>query len=475
MQPTTTKQHPQGAAAQAAPSSDGRKIVMLQLEAKGFVELGIDKLLDLAQERASVNALLLDTFWFSSTEGGYMGTTDARYYEDIGVNPKDLWKAGSGGVDILRSLAEPAKKRNITRTSIIKDMLPDDLPGGEKLREVDFNGARAETSCKNNPYYRNLVLGAVEDAIRSYDVDGILYMAERQGAFADTLGMRFRGKQRGLPGSRTCFCEFCRAKAEKQGIRVSRAKAAFEELEKFTAAGRKRKRPVDGYYVTLWRLMLRHPELLAWEHLWHEGFRELLQLISQKVKAVRPSVLFGSHIWPNHSMNPVLRAEQDLSQFTPYHDFLKVPMYHNCGGPRMASYIESVGETVWGDVPPDELLQFHYRILNYDEAPYPAVRKAGLYRSFVYRESKRAVDGARGSRTLILPGIDIDIPISKLDVGGADPADVPRCSRANTKSIVIQAFKAGVHGIVISREFKEMNLENLSGVGDAVREMRLST
>jgi hypothetical protein len=27
---------------------------------------------------------------------------------------------------------------------------------------------------------------------------------------------------------------------------------------------------VDGYYVTLWRLMLRYPELLAWENLWHD-------------------------------------------------------------------------------------------------------------------------------------------------------------------------------------------------------------
>jgi hypothetical protein len=448
---------------------------MLQLDAQGFIDTGIEKLLDIAQERASVNALLLDSLWFSRTGGGYMGTTDTQFYKDIGIDPGDLWQAKAGGVDVLRSLADPTKKRNITRTSVIKDMLPEKLRGGEKLREVDFNGVRAETTCKNNPYYRNLVLGAVEDLIRSYGVDGILYMAERQGAFTDTLGLRFRGKERGLPGSRTCFCEFCRAKAARLGIRFERAKTAFEELERFTAAGRKRNRPPDGYYVALWRLMLRYPELLMWEHLWHEGFRELLQLLYRKVKAVRSNVLFGSHIWPNHSMNPIFRAEQDLPTLTPYHDFLKVPMYHNCGGARMVSYINSVSETVWGDVPPDELLQFHYRVLDYDEVPYRELRKTGLYRSFVYREAKRAMEGVRGSKTLVLPGIEIDIPILRADLDGANASQVARCTRANTSSIVTQALKAGVHGIVISREFTEMQLENLSGVRDAIRQLGVRT
>ncbi len=251
-------------------------------------------------------------------------------------------------------------------------------------------------------------------------------------------------------------------------------KAGFEELEKFVSAGRARKRPADGYYVTLWRLMLRYPELLMWEHLWHESFRELLRLLHGKVKAVRPGVQFGSHIWPNHSMNPVFRAEQDLSEMAAYHDFIKVPLYYNCGGPRMASYIESVSETVWGDVPPDELLQYHYRVLNYDEAPYKDVRRAGLYRSFVYRESKRAMDGARGTAVSILPGIEIDIPLMRADLAGA-PSEVARCTRKGVKDVVKQAFRAGVPGIIISREYTEMHPENFSGVGDAIRELGLKT
>jgi hypothetical protein len=458
----------------AIPAPD-RKLVILQLDAEGFVKQGIAKLLDSVRQRAGVNGLLLDTFWFSRNAGGYMGAIHRQFYKDVGMKLSDLWSPDPKSMDVLAALAGPAGERQMTRTSILKDMLPDDLPGRDKLCERDFNGARAETTCKNNPFYRNLILGAVEDAIRSYDVDGILYMAERQGPFTDTLGMRFRGKERGRAGSRTCFCEFCRAKGEKLGIRFDRVIAGFEELERFVSNGRARKRPADGCYVALWRLMLRYPELLMWEHLWHDSFRELLRLIHAKVKAVRPSVQFGSHIWPNHSMNPVFRAEQDLAAMAPYHDFIKFPLYYNCGGARMASYIDSVSETIWGDLPPDELLAYHYRLLNYDEVPYRDVRQAGLYRSYVYRESKRAMEGAAGTSVKMLPGLEIDIPVLRSDLAGAPAAAVARCTRQGVRDVVKQAFRAGVPGVILSREYTEMKPDNLSGVGDAIRDLGLKT
>lgn len=53
-------------------------------------------------------------------------------------------------------------------------------------------------------------------------------------------------------------------------------------------------------------------------------------------------------------------------------------MYSNAGGPRMGSYIDSVSQTMFGDLPPEEVLQFHYRVMNYDEAPLGDVRHVGL-------------------------------------------------------------------------------------------------
>jgi hypothetical protein len=370
--------------------------------------------------------------------------------------------------DILAAVAAAARRRGLRVFATVKDDVPETLPGREALLERDFNGQQAGTTCKNNPAYRELLAGVIDDLIRSYQVEGIMYMAERQGAFADTLGLRFRGIERGLPGSRTCFCGVCRAKATALGIRYDRVLGGFGELEQFVAAGRARRRPTEGFYVTLWRLMFRYPELLRWEHFWYEGLRELTRSLYAQVKSASPAVLFGSHIWPNMNMSPLIRAEQGISELTPYHDFLKVAMYHNCGGPRMASYIESVSQTAWGDVPPDELLQFHYRVMGDEEVPYPQVRRTGLKRDFVARETRRVVEGARGSRTQILAGIDVDIPVLKADLGASPPAEASRSTRQDIRAAVRQAFQAGAHGIVVSREYTEMQLDNLSGVGDAI-------
>jgi hypothetical protein len=310
--------------------------------------------------------------------------------------------------------------------------------------------------------------------IRSYNVDGIMYIAERQGPFMDTLGLRFRGVQRGLPGNRTCFCPHCREAAKQRGINVDRAIQGFEELAAFTAAGRAGRRPIDGYFVTLWRLMLRHPELIAWEHMWHEGLREVYQMLHRTIKDVRASVLYGMHVWPNINMNPLLSAEHDFSELGHYNDFIKLSVYSNCGGPRMGGYIDSVSQTMYGDLPPEEVLQFHYRVMNYDEAPLDRVRQAGLKHDFVLRESKRAMAGVRGTKALLLPGIDIDIPTS-IETRMTGLSNPSITTRADVRRAVSQAFEAGVPGIVISRQYSEMKLDNLSGVGDAIKALGLTT
>jgi hypothetical protein len=483
------------APARAASSGGDRKMIVLQLDTIGPADDGVERVLDEAQQRASANVILVDSLWFasdvspaglarSSTRGhvrdpqskllgGRMGFMRPEYYRETGLDLQTLAPA-RGVPDILAELSAGARKRGMRVIAIIKDD-PPRVAGHERMLEYDFDGQRANTSCKNNPLYRRLLTGTMEDLIRSYDVDGIMYMAERQGPFSDTLGLRFRGKERGRPGSRTCFCPHCRETAQQRGINFVRAREGFEELAKFTAEGRAGRRPRDGYYVTLWRLMLRHPELLAWEHMWHDNLRAVYRLLHQTIKDVRATVLYGMHVWPNISMNPLLSAEHDFAELGQYHDFIKMSVYSNAGGPRMASYVESVGETMFGDLPPEEVLEFHYRVLNYDEAPWSRVRQTGLKNDFVYRQSKRAIDGARGTKAKILPGLDVDIPVMRLDMGAAPLSEAPATTRAGVKDIVMQAFRAGAPGIVISREYTEMKLDNLSGVGDALRELGIKT
>jgi hypothetical protein len=472
-----------------------RPVVGIQLGAVSLVDEGTETVLDILEQRAAVNTIFPAVFSYSSGtagrqlrghpfpghgkqdgsdfRGGNFATVHAQFYRETAIDPRATQAPDHKGFDLLASLVPAARKRNMKVICLVQDSFERDIPGIDKLQERDFNGQAAENACKNNPYYRNFMHGLVEDLVRSYDVDGIMFVCEQQGAFSDMLGSRLRGRARGKPGARTCFCEFCRRKGEAQGIRFDRVKSAFLELEKFAAGGRAHRRPADGYYTNFWRLMLRHPELLAWEHFYHESLRDVYRTLSRKVKEIRPSAMFGPHIWHNASLSPIYRAEQDFSELGRDADFLKVALYHNCGGPRMASYIESVGDTMYGDVPPEELLRFHYRVLNYGNEPaYDQLRTAGLSTDYVYRETRRAVDGARGANAMILAGIDVDIPIREEDLKGSANADSARATRESTRAVIGQAFQAGAHGIVISRKYSEMRLETLSGAGDAIRDLR---
>jgi hypothetical protein len=208
--------------------------------------------------------------------------------------------------------------------------------------------------------------------------------------------------------------------------------------------------------------MLRYPELLAWEMLWTDSLRETYAAMHAKVKEVKPAVGIGWHIWHNNSFNPIYRAEQDLSEISKYSDFLKMVMYHNCGGERMASYINSVSATIYGDVPKQELLDFHYRVLNFQEKSLAEIPRTGWSADYVYREAKRAREALNGTQTQLWPGIDIDIPTA---------ATSSKSSPDGTKEAVVAAFRAGSDGVILSRKYSEMMLANLRGAGAAVRQL----
>lgn len=471
-----------------SPSRNG-KIVAIQVGSVSFVDEGVEQVLDIFQRRGHINALWLGGFTYGrglggrqvpgrplpdhgrleydlDYHGGNFATVHPQYYKDTGIDPKDTRAPDHGDWDFFGEVIPAAKKRGMKSVTWIEDGFRDDIPNIGKLQCVDLHGRNTRRLCHNNPFHRNLLRGIAEDYVRSYELDGIMYGSERQGAFANALGMRHYGSNVD-PGEVECFCQYCRAKAQKLGIDFERVKTAFLELEKFVRAARARQRPVDGYHVTLWRLMLNYPELLIWEHFFHDSLREVYQMLNDQIKSINSNVWFGLHIWHNNSFNPLYRAEQDLSEITKYTDFLKMVMYHNAGGPRMAAYIDSVSETTWGDVPKDELLQFHYRILNYDEEPYNKIRKTGLKNDYIYREAKRAVDGAGGAKTLILPGVDIGIH-GQRHVG--DTESTPE----GVKKAVIQVFQAGVDGIILSRKYSEMELADLGGAGAAIEELGLA-
>jgi hypothetical protein len=468
---------PSKAIAAAAPKE---KMIGIQVGAVSFVDEGTEKVLDTFQNDASVNTLFLATFTYgrgiagrqvpgqplpdhgkqeydtATFSGGNYATIHPQYYKDtvfFGTRPKEL-----GNFDVLEAVLPSAKKRGIQTICWFEDAFRDNLPNIEQLQEKELSGKNATTVCFNNPNYRNFLLGIVEDWSRSYDIDGIMWCSERQGAFINAIGA---GDESDDANRVTCFCQFCEAKARERGISPERARKGFLELAKFVQASRKGRRPVDGYYVALWRLMLRYPELLAWEMLWTDSLRETYAAIYKKVKDVKPSMGVGWHICHKNSFDPMYRAEQDLAAIAPFSDFLKIVMYNNCAGERMADFVENVGTTMYGDLSKQETLDFHYRILNYQEKSLAEIPLTGFSSDYVYRETVRARQALSGTKTLLWPGIDIDIPTA---------ANHSKCTPEGTRDAVLAALRGGADGVILSRKYSEMKLADLQGAGSALRQ-----
>jgi hypothetical protein len=202
---------------------------------------------------------------------------------------------------------------------------------------------------------------------------------------------------------------------------------------------------------------------LAWQHFWHEGLRDVYKMVYAKVKSVKPELACGWHIEHSSTFSHFYRAERDVKEMEPYTDILKEVMYHNCAGERMARYINRVRPGVFGDFTNEDLLmEFEYKVMNFREGSFGQIPYSGFSKDYVYRESKRAMDGAANTKIAVWPGIDIDIPTA---------ASHSVCTPAGTKDAVLAAFKAGVPGVVLSRKYSEMKLANLAGAGDAIRQL----
>src|SRR5215467_8556028 len=461
------------------------KMIGIQVGAVSFVDEGTEKVLDILQERGSVNTLFLAVFTYGrgiagrqipgyplpdhgkqvydlNYHGGNFATPHPQYYKNTVIQPEHA--PDHGNLDILAEVLPAAKKRGMKVICWLEDVFRTDLPNIEKLQERDLYGRNAETLCLNNPDYRNFLTGLVEDYARSYEVDVIMCGSERQGALSDSLGATHDVPPVD-PGNVTCFCEFCQSKAKARDINVDRARQGFLELEKFVRSTRSGKRPVDGYYVQFWRLLLRYPELAAWEMLWTDSLRETYGAIYKTVKKAKPTAPVGWHIWHNNSFNPIYRAEQDLHELSGYSDFIKVVMYNNCGGERMAFYADNIGSTLYADLSKQDLLDFNYAVMGFKEGRYNEIPHTGLSSDYVYRETRRALEGVAGTKTLIWPGIDIDIPTEPVN---------SKCTPERIKEAVLAVFRAGAPGVILSRKYSEMRLSDLSGAGDAIRELKLS-
>jgi hypothetical protein len=462
------------------------KLVGIQIGAVSFTDEGAEQILDVVQEQAGVNALMLATFTYGrgiagrqipgqplpdhgarqydtgTFHGGDYAEVHAEYYRDSIF--KDFRAPDVGKFDVLGDVLPKAKARGIKSYCWFEDVYnPRYLANFEQeAAEVDIEGRPTDTACLNNPHVRNFLASLTEDWIKSYDIDGIMWCSERQGPLDNAIGT---DEDISVGHAHlTCFCPYCREKGRDLGISVDRAREGLRKLQRWVHTVRRGSRPADGYFVTFWRLLVDYPEILAWEKLWTDSQREVYSFLYGEVKSIRPDLPVGWHIWHNNSFSPFYRAEQDYKKLVGISDFLKVVMYNNCGGPRLAHYIRNAHSTVFGDLPPEQVLEFHYDVLGYkDEAKLDALPQAGLSARYVEEETRRALTDVQGKMN-VYPGIDVDIPTASGE---------KKTTEEDVREAVTAALSAGAQGVILSRKYSEMWLSHLAGAGEALKDLGL--
>jgi len=461
------------ATTQPSPATKPAPTIGIQTGPPPLMRGDLDRVLDELRTRAGVNALFPFVYTYAHTtagmpasgfRGGNFCIPHMQYYKEIPLSYADMRAPDFGKLDLLERTIPAAKKHGMkTFAWIIEDHDHCPLPSWEDLYEIDFHERRALAHpagpCFNNPLYQAFLLGLVEDYGRSYEIDGFMWGSERQGGFFNALGAYAHGGKAD-PGKATCFCEFCRDKAKALGIDVVRAQAGFAALEKYVKQGRANERPTDGYFVTFFRLMLNYPELLAWERMWIRSRLALQEKVFNLVKSIKPTLQVGWHVWHNVSFNPFHRSETDYAQMAPISDYLKPVVYNNCAGERIHSFIQSFCGNVFGDMPPAEALQVLYHVMGYgDEAPYDKVVGTGFSADYVARETKRAMVDLAGTKVQVWPGVEIDVPV---------PDGTSRCTPESVQQAVMAAFNAGAPGVILSRNYPEMDPTHLAGAGAAL-------
>ena len=454
-------------------------LIGMQMGPHTMLDEGIEHVLDLIQETAAIDTI----FVYSHSYGGDLKKPLNLLATDHGMPPKDQRSRNLPNVwvkqhdqyfkdtslrhpkvdanfdyhdrNLFVEMMRPLRQRGMKVYARILESGGHGVENFSKVVTVNTSGRPTGTGCWNHPEYKAFWNATAEDLFRSYELDGFQWGAERASPLTNII-------QNGNENSATCFCEHCRARGKAHGIDAERARKGSEDILLYVRGLRAgQAKPAEGAAAGFLRILLRFPEVLAWDYQYRLAREEVMKGMYDTIKRIKPAAPVGWHVdhWAT-SMDIIARAAMSYAEMAPWSDYLKVVVYHAVTGPRIRSWVANVQQSVLNDLTLEEALTLHYDLFGYDKTLMPTPNKpatAETWPSYVYRETKRSVASA-GGKTKIYPGIGFNVP------GAPDDAET-------VYQVVLKAYEAGASGIVASREYEEMTVPNLRAMGRAVREV----
>jgi hypothetical protein len=214
-------------------------------------------------------------------------------------------------------------------------------------------------------------------------------------------------------------------------------------------------------------LLLKYPEIIAWERQWRLAVEELSELVYTSIKKVRPDAEVGRHIdSQGTTLNPITRAGTDYTDIAAHADFIKPILYQDVMAPRLKSAIETWGSGTLTGLPAKSALSLMKALNGYDDATVPRIdelESKSLSPRYVFTETERIVLSVNGEAA-VYPGIGLDVPHRR----GREFERTAQAAEDLYRSVLC-AFEAGAGGVVASREYDEMRIPTLKAFGQAVR------
>ncbi len=452
-----------------------KTFVGIQIGAISFIDEGVEEVLDILQEKAGVNALMISALSWSignagraafgfpdhgarepdNLRGGAFFEPDPRYYSKTFMKqfaaPDELYI----GFDTLADVIPAARQRGInvytyyceTSSSAIRSIWQ---PGFQHFLDRDHRGRMASRPSLLNPDYKTFWHSVFADWLNNHDLRGIMWGIERQSPLMDI----FRGD------TSTGFDEFYVAEARARSIDAERAIAGYCAIEDLLQRARGGDKPKDGAFVLLLRQLLRYPEVLLWEKMWLESHHAFYRELYGLVKFFDPSFEFGIGIWQViNTYNPYLRAQYDQAEYAPYADWFKPVLYHTPAGARFADFAASWHAGVLADASPDGAYDALATVLGLDDfvAPRTEGAMAGFRPAYVKEWTARLIEETGKP---VYPGIG---------VGVGHHGESKEITPQEIREGVHAGFDGGAAGLMISRNYSEAELRNLEAVGDALR------